>query len=63
MNLQEEVSGECPYCGEVITLLVDCSESQQQYIEDCEVCCRPINVKVNIDHEGWPQVQLSHEND
>ncbi|MBE9396240.1 CPXCG motif-containing cysteine-rich protein [Pontibacterium sp. N1Y112] len=63
MNLQEEVSAECPYCGEIITLLVDCSESKQQYIEDCEVCCRPMNVSVIIDHEGWPQVQLSHEND
>lgn len=63
MNLQEEVSAECPYCGEIITLLVDCSESKQQYIEDCEVCCRPMNVSVIIDHDGWPQVQLSHEND
>lgn len=63
MNLQEEVSSECPYCGEVITLLVDCSVPQQQYIEDCEVCCRPINVSVSVDNEGWPQVQLSHENE
>lgn len=63
MNLQEEVSSECPYCGESITLLVDCSEPQQQYIEDCEVCCRPINVTVIVDPEGWPQIQLSHENE
>ncbi|WP_372832213.1 CPXCG motif-containing cysteine-rich protein [Pontibacterium sp.] len=63
MNLQEEVSSECPCCGEVITLLVDCSVPQQQYIEDCEVCCRPINVSVSVDNEGWPQVQLSHENE
>ncbi|MCO4757192.1 MAG: CPXCG motif-containing cysteine-rich protein [Oceanospirillaceae bacterium] len=63
MNLQEEISCECPYCGEVITLLVDCSEPQQQYIEDCEVCCRPINVSVSVDNDGWPQVRLSHENE
>jgi hypothetical protein len=35
----------CPYCFEKITMLLDCSETgEQEYIEDCEVCCQPIQV-------------------
>jgi hypothetical protein len=37
-----ETEGQCPFCGETITLFVDCSEDEQDYIEDCTVCCRPI---------------------
>lgn len=39
---------QCPYCGEIITVLIDCSTSDQEYIEDCQVCCRPINFAVSI---------------
>lgn len=46
----------CPYCGETITLLVDASAGEQQYIEDCQVCCRPIRVDVALDPEGEPRV-------
>lgn len=34
----------CPYCWEQISMLLDCSVREQTYIEDCEVCCRPIRV-------------------
>lgn len=63
MNGVEEVSACCPYCGEPITLLIDCSIAEQRYIEDCEVCCRPMNVLVAITAEGLPQVSLTHENE
>jgi len=33
---------QCPYCWEMFDLLVDSSVSRQEYVEDCEVCCRPI---------------------
>lgn len=44
----------CPYCGEFIEMVVDASEAPQSYIEDCFVCCRPINVTVTVenDHHG-----------
>lgn len=45
MNL-ESVRQYCPYCGEVIELLVDLSAGSQRYTEDCEVCCRPMVVCV-----------------
>jgi Cysteine-rich CPXCG len=34
----------CPHCWETITLILDLSVEQQAYIEDCEVCCRPIAI-------------------
>ena len=37
---------DCPYCGESIELIIDDSVEHQQYVEDCAVCCRPINVDV-----------------
>ena len=39
----------CPYCGEAIELLVEDSVEQQQYIEDCQVCCRPIVVSAEVE--------------
>lgn len=32
----------CPYCGQEIEVAVDCSVRRQVYVEDCQVCCRPI---------------------
>jgi hypothetical protein len=37
----------CPHCGESIEVVLDLSESEQSYIEDCSVCCRPINIRVS----------------
>lgn len=44
MDLLEERTASCPYCGEPILLILDCSVLEQQYIEDCQVCCQPIDV-------------------
>tara|TARA_B100000686_G_C16574413_1_gene854648 strand:- start:782 stop:985 length:204 start_codon:yes stop_codon:yes gene_type:complete len=38
----------CPYCGEVISMLLYILPGLQQYIEDCEVCCRPIELRVSV---------------
>ena len=37
----------CPHCWEQIELVIDASEPEQFYIEDCSVCCRPIAVQVS----------------
>ena len=34
----------CPYCWETISMLLDTSVSKQTYVEDCEVCCNPIQI-------------------
>ncbi len=43
---------DCPYCGEAFDIDVDCSAGDQEYVEDCPVCCQPIEVHVSVDHEG-----------
>lgn len=48
MLQQEELVKHCPYCGESIDLLIDASAGNQQYIEDCSVCCQPINLCVQV---------------
>lgn len=63
MSLQAETEIECPYCGERIVLLIDDSVASQDYIEDCQVCCRPMNLRVTVDEEGVPQVEVHREDD
>ena len=53
----------CPYCGESIDIAVDDSVDHQQYVEDCHVCCRPINIAVNVDEGGAIAVQAWAENE
>lgn len=38
----------CPYCGEQIELVIDLSVELQAYIEDCSVCCRPVELTVSV---------------
>lgn len=40
----------CPFCGEPITILVDTSAGSQSYVEDCQVCCQPMNIVVEVDN-------------
>ena len=61
-QLTEQAIG-CPYCGESITVLIDDSVAEQQYIEDCEVCCRPIDFHVSTDTDGAPAVFLKAEHE
>jgi hypothetical protein len=53
----------CPYCGEPIELAIDESAGPQRYIEDCQVCCRPIDIAVGIGDDGEADVRASAEND
>jgi len=53
----------CPYCGEPIELFVDDSAGDQSYVEDCRVCCRPIQVAVALDAAGEPSVAVHAEDD
>jgi hypothetical protein len=48
----------CPFCAERITLVVDFSAGSQSYIEDCPVCCQPMEVTVCVDAGGQQSVRL-----
>jgi hypothetical protein len=43
---------QCPYCGESFDTLIDLSAGSSTYIEDCQVCCQPIEFKIAVDHAG-----------
>ena len=39
---------QCPYCWERISMLLDTSLTSAIYIEDCEVCCRPVQIRFSF---------------
>ena len=53
----------CPYCGENFEIVIDCSVPHQNYIEDCEVCCRPIEFDVTVTSSGEISVIARHEDE
>lgn len=57
------VSVHCPYCGEPLDLQVDASAGDQSYVEDCHVCCRPIEVAVRVDDDGAVDVDVRGEDE
>lgn len=42
----------CPYCNAQISMLLDSSLQHATYIEDCEVCCRPIEIELGFDQKA-----------
>jgi cysteine-rich CPXCG protein len=46
------VQVECPYCGEPFTTVLDLSTGSASYIEDCYICCQPIEFDVVVSLEG-----------
>ncbi len=54
----------CPYCGEKFEILIDVSVPDQNYIEDCFVCCRPISLVIEVSELGEVLSLLArHENE
>ncbi len=51
-NVVITVCVRCPYCGEQFDTTVDLSAGDQRYIEDCYVCCQPIEFSAALDHNG-----------
>jgi hypothetical protein len=42
----------CPFCGEAFEALVDASAGDAAYVEDCPVCCRPIEMTLRVGDDG-----------
>lgn len=63
MNEIQEHSVRCPYCDETITILVDGSVPEQTYVEDCQVCCRPILLDVRVGQNGDAEISANAENE
>lgn len=51
--MQDEASYFCGSCGEEIVVPIDLAAgSEQTYVEDCPVCCRPMVIHIEIDDDG-----------
>lgn len=48
----------CPYCGEELEVAVDHSVRRQEYVEDCQVCCRPMVLTVTVDLDNPNDIQI-----
>jgi hypothetical protein len=59
----DEFSIGCPYCGEMIDILVDGSEGEHECYEDCSVCCSPILLEVSFDELGELKVFAKRDSD
>ena len=56
------VEAECPHCGEPVVLTLDPGgDAHQEYVEDCQVCCRPWLVHVHYDDDGNALIRLDTE--
>ena len=63
MSALDSVLVQCPYCWETLDLSVDPSVEDQEYVEDCQVCCQPILVPVVLDENLTPSVTVRAENE
>ena len=50
--MTETIVISCPYCGESYETVVDLSAGSQRYVEDCAVCCKPIEVALRVGEDG-----------
>ncbi len=63
MSITDSAEIQCPYCWERIFIEIDPSVPMQEYIEDCQVCCRPMEIRVNLDADGRADVSANREDD
>ena len=63
-NAETAVRAECPCCGAPVEISLDPGGgSNQEYVEDCEVCCRPWIVRVRYQDDGSANVDLTPADD
>ena len=63
MELLQNHWVQCAFCGESIEVLIDCSVADQEYVEDCQVCCRPLVFTVLAGHGEGPDISVRYENE
>ena len=62
MNLETDQEINCPYCAAGVTVRVDQTAGRRQYfVIDCEVCCRPIQIELDIDADGYMTLVAKRE--
>ena len=59
--MQEEAQITCPFCWEDLTVLLDLSIPEQDYIEDCQVCCRPMRIAYSSEAGVLISIQVQQD--
>ncbi len=60
--MAEQTEFQCPYCGELNSLEYSRSEGKSQsFIQDCEVCCRPIEIDIRTEQDGFISVVIRND--
>lgn len=63
MDPLESARIDCPYCGESLDIVVDTSVGRQDYIEDCQVCCKPMRIRVRVSAHGPLRIDARSEDE
>ena len=53
----------CPYCGEPFETSADASGGPCKYVEDCQICCQPIEMELRVDDDGRFQELVTRRGD
>jgi hypothetical protein len=59
--VQDSLSITCPHCGESFSLAVDLSEGSGEFVVDCEICCRPMTIALQIEDGEIASVDVAAE--
>jgi hypothetical protein len=59
--VDDPVEVTCPWCGEPSTIAVDAGDGDEEFVQDCPVCCRPWQVRVRYRPDGSADVALGAE--
>lgn len=51
---------QCVYCWKVISVLIDLSQSEQNYIEDCERCCNPMQLRIKVQNQEISEFEVTN---
>lgn len=61
-DLEKDCEYNCPYCMALISLRIDATGgSRQSLVVDCEVCCRPIAIEIDIEEDGYVNLIAKRE--
>jgi hypothetical protein len=52
----------CPFCGESISILLDPSGGDQSYVEDCQVCCQPMQICFEVTDDECTNLRVACAN-
>ena len=53
MHLEDDLNYSCPYCSAIISIRIDhTGGSHQAFVTDCENCCRPIEIEMDVESDG-----------